>query len=399
MRGSETIAVIGAGPAGCAAALALRRKGVPVVLADRATFPRPKVCGDMLVPGALEEIERLGLPLADLRERTVDCLGARFVSPRGAEFSDTFRDRGQARPCWTASRSVIDAWLLEQARRAGAEVRESVEAKDVVRDAAGRVLGVVLRRADGRTEELPCRQLIAADGAGSPIAASLGLPKVGDGHLAYAMRGYVRGIREAFQAQKARHLEIFTHAAILPGCAWIVPVGNGVYNVGLGVLAARNPSDLTPKKLFEKVRAEVPKLAERLEGAVFEASQGWFLPIATARRPVAGPGWLLAGDAAALIDPLTGHGIHNALHSGRLAGETVAAGMAETGDQGAVAERYRRRLDRELRPAMRASMRLRRFSQYAPLAELLTQAARAASPIRRWLVGAIGHSYPQLDKQ
>jgi geranylgeranyl reductase family protein len=391
------ILVIGAGPAGCAAAIALRRRGLDVTLVDRARFPRDKVCGDVLLPGALESLRALGLPAEELHAIGHACPGGRYHSPRGRTFQGPFRTRGgEARPWLIVRRRLFDHWLLQRAREAGATVREGTEVTGPLLDTTGAGRGVSIREG-ARTARIDSLALVAADGASSLLAQRLGvaLPERVNrprrpALLAVAARGYARGL-----APGDSFVEIHTSRETLPGCAWIVPTGAAEANVGVGFLHGRGEAE-TPARLLERLREQLPALRARLGGARIEGLRGWSLPLASQRRRLAGDGWLLAGDAAAMIDPLTGHGIHNALEAGRLAGETLAD-AALAGDFSVSRMRPYEEAARSgfLREAL-AGEPLQRALSRPVFAELLAVLG-AWPPARGRLLGLIGHAQPRAE--
>ncbi|HEX3157817.1 MAG TPA: FAD-dependent oxidoreductase, partial [Gemmatimonadaceae bacterium] len=162
------VIVVGGGPAGSSTAWHLAREGVAVTVLDRARFPRPKACAEYLSPeasrllakmGALESVERQGAThLAGMlvRAPSGEVIHGEFAAAHGFR---GFRDRGLAIP-----RMELDALLLDQARHAGAEVRERVRVTDVLRDGDGRVCGVMTLDADGRRGEQRADLVIGADG-------------------------------------------------------------------------------------------------------------------------------------------------------------------------------------------------------------------------------------------
>lgn len=321
LPGAADVVIVGGGPAGAATAIALRRRGVDTLLLDRAQFPRDKVCGDVILPEAQGALHSLGLDLASLAAQAYTCTGARYVSCGGPDVSGEFRDAdGALRPWWMIRRLTFDAWLLDAARRAGAHVVERVDVDDVLRGATQTVCGVRARSSGGARQQVRARVVVGADGASSVVARAVGAFQRRPEHTCLAGRAYVNGL-----TLPAPYLEIFTTPRTLPGCAWIVPVGDGVASVGIGIVqATANRLGRTPQALFAEMRRESPLLQDRLREAGTIALRGWTLPAATERRRLAGPGWLLVGDAGAMVDPFTGHGIHNALAAGLLAGDAIA---------------------------------------------------------------------------
>jgi geranylgeranyl reductase family protein len=353
------VAVVGAGPAGAAAALAARRGGARVLLLDRADFPRDKPCGDGIAAEALDVLAGLGVTGATDGYRPVHRL--RLVGPGGAAVA-----RPLPRPAHTVPRRVFDARLVEAAVAAGAELRRHTvrtvhdggrftaevdlrqDAAGAGRDDGGDTAGASLRRDavrdDGRVhvdDRYTADVVIGADGANSVVRRALGHRPNPDGHLAVAIRGYARS--------DGAEQHIVTTSARWPAYAWSFPIGDGTANVGYGEVLRGGA--LSRSYLLER-------LAHLLPGAVPESLRAHHLPLSTRRPPPAAGRVLLAGDALSLINPFTGEGIFYAVLSGALAGAAAAAGPER------VAERYagalRARLGRHLRHSGIVAMLSRR---------------------------------------
>jgi geranylgeranyl reductase family protein len=311
------VVVVGAGPAGSAAALAARRAGATVLLLDRADFPRDKPCGDGVAAEALDVLESLGVPDAAVGYPAVSRL--RLVGPGGAEVA-----RELPRPAHTVPRRVFDARLVAAAVEAGAvlrrhTVREVVEAGD----------GVIV---DGRFHG---RVLIGADGATSIVRRQVGEPANPPGHLAFAIRGYTPTGNTTEQL-------ILTTRQRWPAYAWEFPLGDGTANVGYGEVLRGRP--------LSRAYLET-RLREMLPGAEPTGLRGHHLPLST-RRPAPMKGRvLLAGDALSLINPFTGEGIFYAVLSGALAGAAAASR-----DPAGYRRTMNRRLGRHLRHSRLAAL-------------------------------------------
>jgi len=254
-----------------------------------------------------------------------------------------------ARPNYVVPRAVLDARLVEAARAAGAELQRSSVRRLEQRD------GLVV--VDG---ELTARVVVGADGANSTVRRLLGGPPNPDRALAIAVRGYA-------PAPPGRPEQLIAWVTDgWPAYVWSFPTGTGVANVGYGLLRSR----------FHGDRAE---LHRRLHHLLPEADpdpaslRAHHLPFSSFRPPPGRGRVLLAGDAASLVNPLSGEGIYYALASGRLA---ARAALTAPGEPAAV---YRRLLARALGRHLRHSAVLARAIHAPALAEAGLGAA-ATSP-------------------
>ena len=336
---------MGAGPAGAAAALEARRlcPDASVLLVDRATFPRDKACGDGLGPHAVDELTELGA--ANVLDGYPPIRRLRLRSPRGLEVAGD-----PARPNHVVPRAVLDARLVAAAAAAGAELRCG---RAVRRLEQGDGMVVV----DG---DLAARVVVGADGANSTVRRQLGAPANPDRALAIAVRGYA-------PAPPGRPEQLIAWVAEgWPAYVWSFPTGTGVANVGYGLLRSR----------FDGGRAE---LHRRLRDLLPDASpdpdslRAHHLPFSSFRPPPGAGRVLLAGDAASLINPLSGEGIYYALASGRLAARAALGHPADP------LPAYRRLLARALGRHLRHASVLARAIHAPALAEAGLGAA-AGSP-------------------
>ncbi|XBB67259.1 geranylgeranyl reductase family protein [Nocardioides sp. WV_118_6] len=314
---STDVLVVGAGPAGSAAAAWAARAGLDVILADAAVFPRDKTCGDGLTPRAIGELERLGLR---------DWVRAHTVSQglRAHGFGQTLHLPwpGGNLPDWgsAVARTELDDHLRTTALKAGATGLDGARAVDV-RMEGERVTGVVLK--DGRV--IACKRLVVADGVRSPLGKVLGREWHRDTVYGVAGRSYVTSTR-ADDPWISSHLELRGEQdEILSGYGWIFPLGkdSGEVNLGAGTLAtAKRPADVAIKPLMklyaDRLRAEFGL------GDELRAPTSALLPMGGAVSHVAGRNWALIGDAAACVNPLNGEGIDYGLETGRVIAELLA---------------------------------------------------------------------------
>ena len=324
---STDVLVVGAGPAGSAAAAWAARGGAEVVLADAAVFPRDKTCGDGLTPRAIGELQRLGLE---------DWLRAHTVNKglRAHGFGQTLLLPwpGGSLPDWgsAVARTELDDHLRTTAIKAGATALDGARAVDVRHD-GDRVAAVVFeRRSDAGTErfEVGCRRLVVADGVRSPLGKMLGREWHRDTVYGVAGRSYIAS-DQSDDPWISSHLELRGESGeILSGYGWIFPLGTGEVNIGVGTLATlKRPADIAIRPLM-KFYAEQRRDEFELSGELRMPTSA-LLPMGGAVSHVAGPNWALVGDAAALVNPLNGEGIDYGLESGRMLAELMAERPAD----------------------------------------------------------------------
>lgn len=314
------VLVVGAGPAGSATAAWTARSGLDTLLVDAETFPRDKPCGDGLTPRAIAEMDALGLGpwLAD-RPRNRGLRAAGFGQllylpwPGG-----NLPDHGSAAP-----RLALDQAIRQVAVESGARTLEGARAVDAERDSSGRVSRVRVRTADG-LQEIACRRLVVADGVRSQLGRVLGREWHRDTAYGVAARGYIASERSNDEWISS-HLELRgTDDRILSGYGWIFPLGDGEVNIGVGTLAtSRRPADLNLRALMNHY-ADSQRADWKLDGPV-RAPWSALLPMGGAVSGVAGPNWLLVGDAAGCVNPLNGEGIDYGLETGHLAARVLTS--------------------------------------------------------------------------
>lgn len=306
------VLIVGGGPAGSAAAIACATNGLKTVVCEREVFPRERA-GEALHPGVESLLRQLGV--ADRLEAVT---GARF---EGVEIDWAGQQRFEAFGAdadgpwrgFQARRADFDAMLLDRAGEAGAEVLQPRAAlHPLVED--GHVVGV-----ETDAGEIACRLLIDASGPGRWLQRRLKLPMVERSPPMVVRYGYVTG------ACPPRDAAPFL-TGDATGWTWIARVAEGRYQwVRLDLNAA---DAATPREAPDALKGLTP------DGRSRGAEMGWRLTRA------AGPGWMLAGDAAAMLDPTSSHGVLKALMSGFMAGQTAKA-MLDGGDVEAGARAYR----------------------------------------------------------
>ncbi|PID53364.1 MAG: FAD-linked oxidoreductase [Micrococcales bacterium] len=318
MRQTDVL-VVGAGPAGSAAAAWAARQGLETTLVDAAVFPRDKTCGDGLTPRAVGELTRLGLQHW-LRSHTVN----RGLRAHGFGQIQMLRWPGGNLPDWGSAvpRMELDHHLRQVAEKAGAATVEGARAVDV-RRAGARVGGVLLRTADG-TVEIGCRRLVVADGVRSPLGKLLGRQWHRDTVYAVAGRSYIESGRSE-DPWISSHLELRDEAGkIVSGYGWVFPLGDGTVNLGAGSLATgRRPANIAIKPLMQRYADTIREDFQL--GTELRMPTSALLPMGGAVSGVSGPNWAMVGDAAACVNPLNGEGIDYGMETGRLVADLLAA--------------------------------------------------------------------------
>jgi geranylgeranyl reductase family protein len=312
------VVVVGAGPAGSAAAAWAARDGRDVLVVDSAQFPRDKACGDGLTPRAVAELELLGMgPWLDSRIRHRGLRMSGFGADVEVDWpGPSFPSSGSAVP-----RTELDDRIRSVAADDGAKMLLGVKAVEAKHDSSGRVECLVLDSG----AEIGCTDLIVADGARSTLGRMLG--RVWHQQTAYgvAVRGYIATPRSK-EPWITSHLELRSpEGKVLPGYGWIFPLGNGEVNIGVGALAtSKRPADAALRPLMSYYTGL------RREEWGFDgeprAALSALLPMGGAVSGVAGPNWMLIGDAAACVNPLNGEGIDYGLETGRLAASLLGSG-------------------------------------------------------------------------
>ena len=317
--------VVGAGPAGSAAAAWAGRAGRDVLVVDAADFPRDKACGDGLTPRAVAELRLLGL--GDWLDAHIKHRGLRLTGFGGGVEVDwpgpSFPTHGSAVP-----RTELDERIRQLAADDGASMMLGAKVADIQHDSSGRVSSLVISSRDGGSFEVGCEELIVADGARSPLGRALGRQWHQQTVCGVAVRGYLSTPRHD-EPWLSTNLELRTRAGhLLPGYGWIFPLGNGEVNIGVGALGTeKRPADVALRKVICHY-TDIQRDEWDFEGPP-RAVASALLPMGGAVSGVAGPNWMLIGDAAACVNPLNGEGIDYGLETGRLAAELLGGDVAE----------------------------------------------------------------------
>ena len=306
----DDVAIAGAGPAGAFAAVILARAGFSVRLFDRATFPRPKLCGDTLNPGALAVLHR-HVPDASLDAHSDPIDGMVLTGPGGAKIRATY---GQGITGRAITREALDYWLITRAVAAGAHLEENAPVKEaLIKD--GRVAGLLIGRGE-RSAAHQAQIVIGADGRRSTLAVNRGLSSQPRRPRRWAVGAYFSDVDG-----RTRLGEMHVRRGHYIGVA---PLPRGLTNACVVFPHAQgDPPMGEPLAQLRRHLDRDPELRERFRHARAVTAPSVLGPMAVDSRAAGEPGLLLAGDAAGFIDPMTGDGLRFAL-----AGAEMAANVA-----------------------------------------------------------------------
>jgi geranylgeranyl reductase family protein len=368
------VLIIGAGPSGCSAAVTLHQHGLRVAIVDKAEFPRDKCCGDGLTTSALRQLERMGfdpttIPSFHVVQNTAWRSPSGFVSELPLPDEDGWRIA-------VAPRQELDNQLVEFVRAKGIRIHEA-HALDSV-DTSGRGVCVVAGDKTFHT-----RYVIAADGVWSPtrklVSGTAESPYLGNIH---AFRQYFKNVTGPAKDR----LFVSFEPDLLPGYLWSFPLGDGRVNIGFGIERREGRSTQMMKQAWPDILSR-PHIREEL-GPNAEPDlphKAWPIPaeIKNELLTAANGKVFFVGDAARVVDPLTGEGIGQALETGHMA----AMSIIEKGqrDPARAANHYRRyirrgmavdnsvagaiaklvRSERAARAVIRMTPHLNRFDHYA----------------------------------
>jgi menaquinone-9 beta-reductase len=345
--GQADVIVVGAGPAGSGTAYWLAQAGLDVLLLEKATFPRDKICGDGLTPRAVRALIGMGVDIDApgwIRNKGLRIYGGGVKIELPWPELASFPDFGLVRP-----RMELDQLLAEHAAKAGAKLLEGCTVTGPIMDErTDRIVGVTARHA-GEDVEFRAPLVVACDGVSSRLSLAMDIRKREDRPMGVAVRRYYRTPRHDDDYLES-WLELWDGERLLPGYGWVFGTGNGTSNVGLGLLnTSKAFQNVDYREMLKGWTSGMPEEWQFDEEHAAGPVRGAALPMGFNRQPHYGRGLLLVGDAGGMVNPFNGEGIDYALEAGRLAADLIvqALGRATPGQRERVLYEYPRILKEE----------------------------------------------------
>lgn len=383
--------ILGAGPGGAVASLFLAKEKINCVLADKAIFPRDKICGDALSGKVVEILNRYDKKLVEklsLNPIQLNCWGVTFVAPNLDELSIPFRNKpkktDEAReiaPGFISKRIDFDNFLIQEVKThssiqflEGVDISGFEKTKD----------GYICTSKDGEII-VHTKLVIDASGAHSQFARKIGGLEMEKDHHCAGLRVYYKNVTGM---KEGNYIELHFVKDFLPGYFWIFPLANGECNVGVGMRSdyvAKKRINL--KEEMNHIIKKYPQLSERFKNAEpVDEIRGYGLPLGSKKRKISGDNYMLIGDAASLIDPFTGEGIGNAILSGYTAAQQVKESLAANDFSASALKKYDEAIYRRLGGELQLSYRMQKLVKYPWLFNFVVRKANRNKTLRETIM-------------
>jgi len=375
------IAIVGAGPAGTAACLALEGSGLSIALIDKDGFPRDKICGDALSPDVVSQLNKLPLdtgPLFDQMQEKIWCRAVRFVAPNFKHVDLQLTKNSITG--YVSKRWDFDHYMFEQAVKSS-NVKAITGQK--VNDVSVHASHAEVQLEDGT--KIKAAMVLGGDGANSVVKRKLQGEEIDRNHHCAGLRVYYENVH-GFSDDNA--VELHFYKDLLPGYFWVFPLPGNHANVGLGMhsahIAKRKPN---LKKMLAEIIEQHPNVAPRFKDAKpLETVKGFGLPLGSKKRKISGERYLLLGDAASLINPLSGEGIGNAIRSGRVAAEYLVEAFKANSFTASANRAYDREIYHRMWKELQLNYWLQRVMRNPTLCNFVVERAIASPSVQKMVL-------------
>jgi geranylgeranyl reductase family protein len=363
----SNIIIIGAGPAGAACALSLSKSGHKVLILEKEVFPRDKICGDALSADVINQLPLLSEELLSdflASPSILSSRGVKVVSPKGEILEVPYDIRGKQKNGFLCKRIDFDYLLYKQLKKSpNISIIQDCKVIDIDQHSDC----VVVNTSKGVFKS---DIIVGADGCKSIVARKLGNIKLDHKHYIAGLRVYYEGVANF---HKENYIEIYLFKELLPGYLWVFPLPDNKANVGLGMVTSELlKKNVKLKETLFRLISTHPELKERFKNATpLESVKGHGLPIGSKKRSISGERFLLVGDAAGLIDPISGEGVGNSIRSGRIAAEHLKECMAQNNYSASFNKKYDTEIYRRMWPELRISKQLQAVFRYNSLLNMI----------------------------
>ncbi len=375
------------------AALRLAKDNIPFVILDKDEFPREKICGDALSGKVPHIIRRLSPEILNRFEsecRPLHSMGIRFIAPGDhvfdVPFIADFDPNIHPVPGYTVKRELFDHFMLEEVKKvSGGNLMTDSRVESVQRSGEGFKISYC-------GKEIYASIVIDASGTASKFDTCYEKPMSQPKKTALAIRSYYSGV-ESLHPQN--FIELYFLEDVLPGYFWLFPLPDGLVNAGIGIR-----KDVVLKKkinlsaVMEEIIQNHPLLASRFRNAERVGKPAAHpLPLGNPRFQISGEGYMLAGDTAHLVDPLTGEGVGNALYSGYIAAEQAIDCLREDRFDDSFMKAYDKRIKRVLGKEMSISANFQRMLKYPRIVKWIARKADG----NKHIPGLMSSMFTDLD--
>ena len=374
--------IVGAGPAGCAAARHLAEQGYAVTLIERLALPQVKACGDILLPDALRALQRYGVEEAVAAAgKALDTL--HLTAPNGGEVELAVRSLALKRP-------VLHALLHERLQALGVTFCRG-EVLEPLRSATGQLGGVRCRQ-EGELTEMHAPLVLLASGARPATLQRFGLA-LRDAPTAVAIRAYYRD----YDQPDDTTLRIVCHPAIAPGFFWACPLPEQQYSIGCGHFLATHER---PEQHYLQNRLEFLARALPFSSRIVGQEDMIAPPCSSVLRTgldgarLYADGLLVTGEAAGSSSPLFGAGLGKALETGELAGMVAAEALAGQRFDAAFLARYQERLGEKFDEFYRSQRKAQQWLHSSRQLNTLIRKASRQEKLRQRLEAVLNEELP-----